>query len=142
MRKDQGAQIGRPTSTTKCVQGDESKGVYVESGVLDTQRSDKAQCSHKTEEEQISSRIDKYRTKARSKPALIPHDNKQDNYFQKSETQNFIQFQRAPNHEPKTYIYKIEKILLELMLVIDIGPLFMVWIIKTINRLFGKLTTP
>ena len=47
-----------------------------------------------------------------------------------------------PNHEPKTCIYKIKKLLLELMLVIDIGPLFMVWIIKTINRLFGKLTTP
>jgi len=36
LRKDQGAQIGRPTSTTKCIQGGKSKGVYV-----GTQRSEK-----------------------------------------------------------------------------------------------------
>lgn len=74
---------------------------------VSTQRSEKAQCSHKTWEQQIPSRMDKYRTETGSKPALIPHDrasqtqiNKEDNSCKTLKLGTLFNF-NEPNHEKK-----------------------------------------
>lgn len=118
------------------------------------QRLEKAQYSHKTKEEKIFSRMDKYRTGARSQPALITHNMASKIWTTIRLTNKTITCRNLklrisfnfddPNHEQRTYIYSLKRLLLELMLVINITCFswFELWTIKTINRLFGKLTTP